>query len=149
MVVLKFCPLFFQIAPTRNIRRKIILKNHRRPGPGQGEQFLGGRQRQVSAGRHDDDAIIPAGHLDFSISDFRRLQLPVGDVIEGAAAVPKFMRRFADGLIFKPDLLRLHLQCWQPVGGLVPIIINRPVEQHVVVRLARLQNGLAARDVRR
>ena len=41
----------------------------------------------------------------------------------------------------------LHLEVRPQTGGVVPIVVKRPVEEHVVVGPARLQDGLDACDV--
>src|SRR5204862_168928 len=68
---------------------------------------------------------------------------PIGHVVEAVASLPQHPGDRPDGLLVQPTRV-LHLEVHTQTGRVVPGVVDRPVEENVVVGPARLQDGRVA-----
>src|SRR5262249_30061503 len=96
--------------------------------------------------RQDDGLVRSSAGLQAAAGELDRPELTIGNQIVGVAGV---LQRLSVGLsqraLYAAAVMR------QPATGgrgrLRPVVVDRVIKQHVVIRLAGLQERLAALDV--
>jgi len=144
-----------EFAKSGHVLGQMVREDDGGTGFGEGKEPRECRLRHGLARRNDDDLIARVCEGD-AVIHRRCGELAVRDEVESIAALPQLRRNLTDRLAFKP-LTLVDVVMRQCPGGflrgrvvfrrLLPEVMHRPVEQHVVVGLACLQHGLAARDV--
>ena len=129
-----------RILPSRHRDRKAVHKEHLVSALRQGDDLRKRLGLHRLRTRHDNRPIAARRTLQ------QTGQLLLGNEIEGVAVVKKTTRDPADGLSVEPSA-GVDGELLLETLGIHPVVVKRPVDEHVVVNRGGLRNRLDARHI--
>ncbi len=136
-------PALLQSTQSGHILGQAMFEDHRPPGVGQFQKPRKRRVRHLPALRNDD--CLPSrtiAPLHPPVLDGHRLKQAIRDIVEPVAAGPQHPRRFAQRALQRRLVVHRHVS-----HAAAPGIVNRPVEEHVIIRQPIAEHRLAPGDV--
>ncbi len=135
-----------QVSQSGHVPRQMPLEDHRRAAVSQFQQLSQRIDGHVRRGRHRHDTVARAFGRNPAAFGPHSLQETVRHVVEPESVRPQRAGRCSNRLLQQPvSFVDVHFT--ENSTALMPVVEDRPIQQHVVVGLSALEDALAAGDI--